>query len=167
MPLSRSCWLWRQLCTAHTRMTHPPGKWSTTSGGCRSLTRGWCTSPSNKVRTAGRGGSVVPRHPLPPPLRLCPDALGWVMSTLAAMGTRVHEELLCGGFTKIFLRALDFPEPLWGAQTGALTKSGSLPQLGQRECSGDSLLWRPAPSPEAHGSPVHAITRLTSPSRLS
>lgn len=29
----------------------------------------------------------------PPSLRLCPDALGWVTSTLAAKGTRVHEEM--------------------------------------------------------------------------
>lgn len=48
----------------------------------------------------------------PRPLRLCPDALGWVMSTLAPTGTRVHEELLCGEFTEISLRALDFHEPL-------------------------------------------------------
>lgn len=104
---------------------------------------------------------ALPPPPLSPPLRLCPGALGWVMSTVAPTGTRVHEELLCGGFTEISLRALDFPEPSWGAQTGVLVK------LGERECSGDSLLWRPTPSPEAWGSPFHGITPLTSPSRLS
>lgn len=101
-------------------MTHPLEKWSTTSGGFRSLMRGKCTPLSDKVRRCGVSGECGTKTPIlyevGCPVLGCPvtDALRrWFKSTLAAEETRVCKKLLCVGLLRSPFTALDFPEPLW------------------------------------------------------
>lgn len=57
------------------------------------------------------------------------DTLRWVKSTLAAQGTRVHEELLGVGLLRSPSTVLDFPEPLQRSTSQGLQVHGPEPTL--------------------------------------